>query len=113
MNSGKLTKEQMQGWVCNRFYYQIGIPIKDAAVLSNMPDRDHRRQWIQRILDHDGTQGDEGGIDAWLTLGEAVRAQARRGDFAASTCCRECASRSMPMSISRGARPGRKRCARP
>ena len=58
--------EQIQGWVCNRFYYQIAIPIKDAAILSNMPDRDHRRQWIQRILDHDGTQGDEGGIEAWL-----------------------------------------------
>ena len=31
-----------------------------------------RRQWIQRILDHDGTQDDEGGIEAWLQLGEAV-----------------------------------------
>jgi pyrroloquinoline-quinone synthase len=72
MNGGKLTKEQIQGWVCNRFYYQICIPIKDAVILSNMPDRDHRRQWIQRIIDHDGTQGDEGGIDAWLRLGEAV-----------------------------------------
>ena len=72
MNSGRLTKEQIQGWVCNRFYYQISIPIKDAAVLSNMPDRDQRRQWIQRILDHDGTQGEEGGIEAWLVLGEAV-----------------------------------------
>ncbi len=71
MNSGKCTKEQVQGWVYNRFYYQISIPIKDAAVLSNMPDRDHRRQWIQRIIDHDGTQGDEGGIEAWLRLGEA------------------------------------------
>jgi pyrroloquinoline-quinone synthase len=72
MNSGKLTREQIQGWVCNRFYYQIAIPIKDAAILANMPDRDHRRQWIARIIDHDGTQGDEGGIDAWLRLGEAV-----------------------------------------
>ena len=71
MNSGKLTQEQIQGWVCNRFYYQISIPIKDAAILSNMPDRDQRREWIQRILDHDGTQGDEGGIEAWLRLGEA------------------------------------------
>jgi len=71
MNSGKLTKEQIQGWVYNRYYYQISIPIKDAAVLSNMPDRDQRRQWIQRIIDHDGTQGDEGGIEAWIWLGEA------------------------------------------
>ena len=72
MNSGKLTREQIHGWVCNRFYYQISIPIKDGAILSNMPDRDERRLWILRIIDHDGTQGDEGGIQAWLRLGEAV-----------------------------------------
>ena len=71
MNSGKLTKEQVQGWVYNRYYYQISIPIKDAALLSNMPDRSHRRQWIQRIIDHDGTHGDEGGIEAWIWLGQA------------------------------------------
>jgi pyrroloquinoline-quinone synthase len=75
MNSGKLTKDQIQGWVYNRYYYQISIPIKDAAVLSNMPDRDHRRQWIQRIIDHDGTQGDEGGIEAWIWLGQACGLQ--------------------------------------
>ena len=72
MNSGKCTKEQVRGWVYNRYYYQISIPIKDAAILANMPDREHRRQWIKRILDHDGAQGEEGGIEAWLRLGEAV-----------------------------------------
>ena len=72
MNNGKLNREQIQGWVCNRFYYQICIPIKDAAILSNCPDRDVRREWIQRIIDHDGTKGDEGGIEAWTRLGEAV-----------------------------------------
>jgi pyrroloquinoline-quinone synthase len=72
MNGGKCTKEQIQGWVINRFYYQIMIPIKDSAVLSNMPDKDHRRLWIQRILDHDGFEGDEGGIEAWIALAEAV-----------------------------------------
>ena len=71
MNGGKCTREQVQGWVYNRFYYQISIPIKDAAVLSNMADRDQRREWIQRIIDHDGQKGDEGGIEAWLRLGEA------------------------------------------
>lgn len=71
MNSGKCTREQVQGWVYNRFYYQISIPIKDAAVLSNMNDRDQRREWIQRIIDHDGQKGEEGGIEAWLRLGEA------------------------------------------
>ncbi len=71
MNSGKSTREQIQGWVYNRFYYQISIPIKDAAVLSNMTDRDQRREWILRIIDHDGQKGEEGGIEAWLRLGEA------------------------------------------
>jgi pyrroloquinoline-quinone synthase len=72
MNSGGLSREQIQGWVCNRFYYQIAIPIKDSAIMANMPDRDHRRLWIQRIIDHDGTAGDEGGIEAWLSLADAV-----------------------------------------
>ncbi len=72
MNSGQLDKPAIQGWVANRFYYQVAIPVKDAAIMSNCWDRDVRRHWIQRIIDHDGTQGDEGGIEAWLLLGEAV-----------------------------------------
>lgn len=72
MNGGGCTKEQIQGWVINRFYYQIMIPKKDGAVLSNMPDKEHRRLWVQRILDHDGVGEDEGGIEAWLALAEAV-----------------------------------------
>jgi pyrroloquinoline-quinone synthase len=72
MNEGGLEPAAVRGWVANRFYYQIQIPRKDAAILSNCPDREIRRAWIQRILDHDGTRGDEGGIEAWLRLGEAV-----------------------------------------
>jgi pyrroloquinoline-quinone synthase len=72
MNSGKCTQQQIQGWVANRYYYQINIPLKDAAILANCPDRDVRRQWLQRIIDHDGQAGEEGGIEAWLRLGEAV-----------------------------------------
>ncbi|MGH8717950.1 MAG: pyrroloquinoline-quinone synthase PqqC [Burkholderiales bacterium] len=72
MNSGRLNRKQVQGWVYNRFYYQISIPLKDAALMSNCPDRDVRREWIQRILDHDGRAGKEGGVEAWLRLGEAV-----------------------------------------
>jgi pyrroloquinoline-quinone synthase len=44
LNTGKATPEQIRGWVANRFYYQIAIPVKDAAILSNCPDRDVRRQ---------------------------------------------------------------------
>ena len=45
LNTGKATPEQVRGWVANRFYYQIAIPIKDAAVLSNCPDIEVRRGW--------------------------------------------------------------------
>ena len=72
MNSGKLEKPAVQGWVANRFYYQVAIPVKDAAVMANCPDREVRRHWVQRILDHDGRKDDEGGIEAWIRLGEAV-----------------------------------------
>ena len=76
MNSGQCTPDELRHWVKNRFYYQICIPRKDAAILANMPDREHRRLWIERILDHDG-YGDyngsaAGGIEAWTRLGEAV-----------------------------------------
>jgi pyrroloquinoline-quinone synthase len=33
--------------------------------------REVRRVWIHRILDHDGSGETEGGIEAWLRLGEA------------------------------------------
>jgi pyrroloquinoline-quinone synthase len=93
MNEGLLSPAAVRGWVANRFYYQKNIPLKDAAILSNCPVRKVRRMWIHRILDHDGagTMGrclesaqpteisaagkqpllNEGGIEAWLRLGEA------------------------------------------
>jgi pyrroloquinoline-quinone synthase len=73
MNSGQCTQQQIQGWVANRYYYQINIPIKDANILANCTEPGVRRLWVQRILDHDGTsEEDSGGIEAWLRLGEAV-----------------------------------------
>ncbi len=72
LNTGRASNEQIQGWVANRFYYQINIPIKDAAIIANCPDREVRRHWVQRILDHDGYAQEPGGIDAWLKLAEAV-----------------------------------------
>jgi pyrroloquinoline-quinone synthase len=72
MYEGRSTPEQIRGWVANRFYYQISIPLKDAAIMANCPDPEVRRQWVQRIIDHDGVSGDDGGIEAWLNLGEAV-----------------------------------------
>jgi len=72
MHEGRLTREQIRGWVANRFYYQLCIPQKDAAIIANCPDRDIRRKWILRIHDHDGWNDNPGGIETWSRLGMAV-----------------------------------------
>ena len=72
LNTGQATPEQIRGWVANRYYYQINIPVKDAAVLANCNEREVRRNWVQRILDHDGYGDDAGGIESWLRLAQAV-----------------------------------------
>jgi pyrroloquinoline-quinone synthase len=72
MDAGELTREELQRWVANRFYYQKCIPLKDAAILSNCPEVEVRREWIQRIIDHDGAAAGAGGIESWLRLGEAL-----------------------------------------
>ncbi len=72
MNRGELDREQLRVWAANRFYYQKNIPIKDAVLLSRIPERQLRQVWIQRIVDHDGTAEEAGGIEKWLRLGEAM-----------------------------------------
>jgi pyrroloquinoline-quinone synthase len=72
MDAGQLSREELGRWVANRFYYQRCIPLKDAAILSNCPEIDVRREWISRIIDHDGTGPGTGGIESWLRLGEAL-----------------------------------------
>ena len=72
LNSGRASREQIRGWVTNRYYYQISIPRKDAAIIANCPERAVRREWVQRILDHDGHGADAGGIESWLRLAQAV-----------------------------------------
>lgn len=72
MNDGQLSREQLQVWAANRFYYQKTIPIKDATLISRCPIREVRREWIQRIHDHDGFADSPGGIEKWLRLGEGV-----------------------------------------
>lgn len=76
LNRGELQPFQVRGWVANRFYYQVRIPQKDAAVLAHCPDRESRRRWVERILDHDGRDDHQGpnagGIEAWSRLGEAT-----------------------------------------
>jgi pyrroloquinoline-quinone synthase len=72
MDAGDLTRDELQRWVTNRFYYQKCIPLKDAAILANCPEVEVRREWIRRIIDHDGTTDGSGGIESWLRLGDAL-----------------------------------------
>jgi len=72
MNEGRLSEAEMRGWILNRFYYQNMLPIKDALIVAKLPTREDRRKWAQRIVDHDGKRGQEGGIEAWLRFGEAA-----------------------------------------
>jgi pyrroloquinoline-quinone synthase len=72
LHDGHLTKGQVQAWALNRYCYQAAIPRKDAALLSRMDDRDVRRHWLNRILDHDGCGDDPGGIERWLVLTDGL-----------------------------------------
>src|SRR5215472_8199478 len=47
LHGGKLDKGQVQAWAL-------------------------RREWIHRMLDHDGSGGEEGGIERWLVLTDAL-----------------------------------------
>ena len=72
LHSGGCTPDQVRAWVINRFYYQSRIPMKDAAFMSRVEDPALRRAWRSRIEDHDGTTENEGGIQRWLRLADAV-----------------------------------------
>ena len=72
LHDGRLNKGQVQAWALNRFCYQAGVPRKDAALMSRAFDRELRREWIHRMLDHDGGGGEEGGIERWLRLTDAL-----------------------------------------
>jgi pyrroloquinoline-quinone synthase len=72
LHGGKLDKGQVQAWALNRYCYQAGVPRKDAALMSRVEDRELRREWVHRLLDHDGAGGEEGGIERWLVLTDAL-----------------------------------------
>lgn len=69
LHGGDLNKGQVQAWALNRYCYQAAVPRKDAALMGRTIDRELRREWIHRIMDHDGDGVDEiGGIERWLAL---------------------------------------------
>jgi pyrroloquinoline-quinone synthase len=72
LHGGKLDKGQVQAWALNRYCYQAAVPRKDAALLSRVEDRELRREWAHRILDHDGYGQEAGGIERWLVLTDGL-----------------------------------------
>jgi len=74
LHSGGCTKDQVRAWALNRFCYQHIIPTKDSTLLARMDDVEMRREWRQRIVDHDGEIGDapEGGLRRWLALTDGL-----------------------------------------
>jgi pyrroloquinoline-quinone synthase/pyrroloquinoline quinone biosynthesis protein D len=68
MHDGRLTRDQVRAWALNRYYYQTMIPVKDATILARMHDAALRRHWRQRLVDHDGDNDRDGGIERWLVL---------------------------------------------
>jgi pyrroloquinoline-quinone synthase len=89
LHGGKLNKGQVQAWALNRYCYQEAVPRKDAAFISRVHDRELRRAWVHRILDHDGMGEEPGGIERWLKLTDGLGlpreyVMSRRGALAAT-----------------------------
>jgi pyrroloquinoline-quinone synthase len=72
LHDGKLNRGQVQAWALNRFYYQSMIPVKDAVLLSRLPNSALRREWRRRLVDHDGDAPGTGGVARWMKLAEGV-----------------------------------------
>jgi pyrroloquinoline-quinone synthase len=72
LHGGSLTKGQVQAWALNRYCYQAAIPRKDASLIGRCEDRELRRAWLHRVADHDGAEGDAGGIERWLALTDGL-----------------------------------------
>jgi pyrroloquinoline-quinone synthase len=89
LHGGKLNKVQVQAWALNRYCYQEAVPRKDAAFISRVHDRQLRREWVHRLLDHDGYGEEAGGIERWLVLTDGLGLSrdyvtSRRGALAAT-----------------------------
>jgi pyrroloquinoline-quinone synthase len=72
LHGGQMSKEQVQAWALNRYCYQAAVPRKDAALMSRVHDVALRREWMHRIIDHDGLGEEPGGIERWLVLTDGL-----------------------------------------
>jgi coenzyme PQQ biosynthesis protein C len=74
LHAGGCSIDEVRAWALNRYCYQQIIPTKDATLLARLTSVEDRREWRQRIVDHDGEIGDapEGGLRRWLALTDGL-----------------------------------------
>ena len=100
LHGGKLNKGQVQAWALNRYCYQSAVPRKDAALISRVHDRELRREWVHRVLDHDGYGEEPGGIERWLVLTDGLGLDRDYVIVHAGRAAGDAASPSKPTSAS-------------
>jgi pyrroloquinoline-quinone synthase len=67
LHAGGCAPGEVRAWVANRWYYQRHLSQKNATIMANCPLPEVRLRWAARI-----SFQDEGGLDDWLALAEAV-----------------------------------------
>ncbi|MFJ9950986.1 pyrroloquinoline quinone biosynthesis protein C [Kitasatospora sp. NPDC091207] len=88
LHSGGCTPPELRRWVANRWYYQLSLTRKNAAIIANCPLPEVRRAWVDRLAYQDGPAPErtapegpggsaeggpaEGGLADWLVLADAV-----------------------------------------
>ncbi|MER5635504.1 pyrroloquinoline-quinone synthase PqqC [Kitasatospora sp. NPDC002227] len=72
LHSGGCTPPELRRWVANRWYYQLCLTRKNAAIIANCPLPEVRREWAARLAQQDGAADGQGGLADWLVLAEAV-----------------------------------------
>jgi pyrroloquinoline-quinone synthase len=73
---GKCTKEQLQGWAKERYYFTKQVPIKEYSILYNCPYPELRRLWLPKAIEEEGEDliGKPGKAhpEYWLDLCEGL-----------------------------------------
>jgi pyrroloquinoline-quinone synthase len=51
---GQCTREQLQGWAKERYYFTKQVPIKEYSILYNCPYPEVRRMWLPKAIEEEG-----------------------------------------------------------
>jgi pyrroloquinoline-quinone synthase len=51
---GKCTRQQLQGWAKERYYFVKNVPTKEYSILYNCPHPEVRRMWLPKAIEEEG-----------------------------------------------------------